>query len=212
MSTPLDAAIEELIAIEASVVARQLRSGAVAFDDLLQWGRLGALEARERFDPRQGVHFKVFAKLRVRGAIFDGLRTMGLLSRRTYARLRQQVVDEQILGDPQPEPTGGPTREDDARVVFDAILDMATSRLVAMEAEQPDVESAYAREDAIYKVRKAMKALPDDERRAVRAVYDFSDRGDSGARAAARAGVSRSQISRRHRKALQKLRRMMLLE
>lgn len=173
---------------------------------------MGALEARERFDPRHGVHFKLFARLRVRGAIFDGLRSWGILSRRTYERLRQQVVDEEILGDPQPDPPGGPTRENDAKVLFDAILDLATARLIDMEAVQHSAEVDYEREDAIYKVRRALQALPEEERRAVRAVYDFAERGDSGARAAARFGVSRSQISRRHRKALNKLRRMMQLE
>jgi RNA polymerase sigma factor for flagellar operon FliA len=211
-STPLDAAVEELIGHEARAIHAQLRTGAIAFDDLQQMGRLGALEARQRYDPRQGVHFKLYARLRVRGAMFDGLRTMGLLTRREYAHLRQRAIDEQVLGDPQPDPAGGPTRENDAKIMFDAILDLATARIAAMEEVQESAEVEYEQHDVIYRVRRAVQALPESERRAIRAIYDFAEKGDSGAKAAARFGVSRSQISRRHQKALEKLRRMLQLE
>lgn len=205
---PLEASIELLVQYEAKDVARLVR-GAVPFDDLVQFGRLGALEARTRFDPRRGVHFKDFARHRVRGAIFDGLRTMGLLSRRTYHRLRREALDEEVLGDPVPPPEGGPTRAQDAKVAFQAILDLATSRLVDLAAQPETPEEAYTHEDAIYKVRRALKTLNEEERRAIAAIYDFAETGDSGAEMARRQGTSRSRVSRLHRSALKRLRQVM---
>ena len=204
-TAPLEASIELLVQYEAKAIVKLVR-GAVPFDDLVQWGRLGALEARSRFDPRRGVHFKHFARHRVRGAIFDGLRTMGLLSRRTYHRLREEALNEEVLGEPPPAPEGGPTRTHDAKIAFQAILDLATSRLVDMAAQPDTPEEAYANEDAIYKVRRAMESLNAEERRALAAIYDFNETGDTGAQMARRQGTSRSRVSRVHRRALERLR------
>lgn len=51
-------------------------------DDLIQWGVLGLLEVRERFDPSRGATFEAFAARRVRGAMIDSLRRDGNQSRR----------------------------------------------------------------------------------------------------------------------------------
>lgn len=195
--------------IEAKLLIGRVTTGVVQLGDLQQWGRMGALEARRRFDPRTGVHFKDFARHRIRGSMFDGLRTMGLLSRRTYKRLQQEAIDEGLVGEPTPDPEGGPTRESDARVAFQAILELATSRLAAMGETQESPEADYEERDAIHKVRRALEMLSDDERRVVRAVYDLNDSGDSGARMAKRTGMSRSSISRRHRVVLDRLRRLL---
>jgi RNA polymerase sigma factor for flagellar operon FliA len=47
-----------------------------AWHDCVQNALLGLMEAIERFDPSRGVPFKPFARLRVRGAVFDGLRVL----------------------------------------------------------------------------------------------------------------------------------------
>ena len=58
-------------------VSRQTRGAtAVDFDDLVQVGALGLLEAAGRFDPAYGVSFKTFAKKRVLGAMYDELRRL----------------------------------------------------------------------------------------------------------------------------------------
>ena len=60
----------------------------IEFDDLVGFGMQGLLEAAQRFDDRHGVAFTTFAYYRVRGAMFDGLRSMGWLPRSEYARVR----------------------------------------------------------------------------------------------------------------------------
>jgi len=62
------------------------------FDELLQWGAIGMLEAMNRFDGTLGVSFQGFAARRIRGAMIDGLRRDGVL-RRGEAALDADAVD-----------------------------------------------------------------------------------------------------------------------
>jgi RNA polymerase sigma factor for flagellar operon FliA len=47
-----------------------------AWHDCVQNALIGLMDAIERFDPSRGVPFKPFARWRVRGAVFDGLRML----------------------------------------------------------------------------------------------------------------------------------------
>src|SRR5512143_101245 len=58
--------------------------------DLVAYGTKGLLEAAERFDANHGVAFATFAYYRIRGAMFDGMRTMGWYSRSDCARFRAE--------------------------------------------------------------------------------------------------------------------------
>ena len=60
----------------------------IEFDDLVGYGMLGLFEAADRFDAKYGANFMTFAYYRIRGAIYDGLRGMGWVSRTEYQRYR----------------------------------------------------------------------------------------------------------------------------
>lgn len=47
-----------------------------AWHDCVQNALIGLLEAMDRFDPRRGIKFETYARYRVRGAVFNGLRTL----------------------------------------------------------------------------------------------------------------------------------------
>lgn len=47
-----------------------------AWHDCVQNALLGLMEAIERFDPTRGAPFRSYARIRVRGAVFDGLRVL----------------------------------------------------------------------------------------------------------------------------------------
>ena len=81
-------------------LARKLRkqiTARIEFDDLVGYGSKGLIEAAERFDPSHGASFTTFAYYRVRGAMLDGLRTMGWYSRADYARYRAEERANQYL-------------------------------------------------------------------------------------------------------------------
>ena len=62
----------------AAQVRKQFNSQ-FEMDELVAWGQIGLLEAAERFDARVGANFLTFAHYRIKGAIYDGLRKMGVL-------------------------------------------------------------------------------------------------------------------------------------
>src|SRR3569623_658689 len=87
-----DSLVQQHLGLVQSV-ARKLRKQITAridFDDLVGYGSKGLIEAAERFDPAHGVAFTTFAYYRIRGAMLDGLRTMGWSSRADYARYRAE--------------------------------------------------------------------------------------------------------------------------
>jgi RNA polymerase sigma factor for flagellar operon FliA len=57
--------------------------------DLIAYGFGGLVEAIERFDPANGAAFESYAGLRIRGAIFDGLRALDWVPRAVRTEGRQ---------------------------------------------------------------------------------------------------------------------------
>src|SRR3954465_9256955 len=100
MSRPdRDQLIQQHLSLVQSV-ARKLKkqiTARVEFDDLVGYGSKGLIEAAERFDPSHGVTFTTFAYYRIRGAMLDGVRTMGWYSRADYARYRAEERANEYL-------------------------------------------------------------------------------------------------------------------
>jgi RNA polymerase sigma factor for flagellar operon FliA len=61
----------------------------VLFDDLVQNGMLGLLDALDRFEEGFGAQFETYATQRVRGAMLDGLRESDWLPRNLRRELRR---------------------------------------------------------------------------------------------------------------------------
>ena len=81
--------------IARAVRARTLRSR-IELEDLIAYGTEGLLDAASRFDATRGVPFEAFARLRLQGAIVDGIRKEGWFGRRAYRRptaARVGIVD-----------------------------------------------------------------------------------------------------------------------
>lgn len=64
----------------------------VPFEDLVQAGVIGLIDAVRNFDSTRGVQLRAFAQFRIRGAIVDSLRTLDWGSRRL--RHRGRKIDE----------------------------------------------------------------------------------------------------------------------
>jgi RNA polymerase sigma factor for flagellar operon FliA len=61
----------------------------VEFDDLVGFGVFGLFDAIEKFDPDKHVKFKTYAVTRIRGAIFDELRTIDWVPRSVRQKTRE---------------------------------------------------------------------------------------------------------------------------
>ncbi|MFP4636817.1 MAG: RNA polymerase sigma factor WhiG [Spirochaetaceae bacterium] len=61
----------------------------VEFDDLVGYGVFGLFDAIEKFDPQKHVKFKTYAVTRIRGAIFDELRSIDWVPRSIRQKARE---------------------------------------------------------------------------------------------------------------------------
>jgi len=72
----LDLEIKKYLPFVKNIAFKILRElpDHVILDDLIQDGCLGLLDALKGHDPSRGASFKTYARIRIRGAILDGLR------------------------------------------------------------------------------------------------------------------------------------------
>src|SRR6056297_2136394 len=61
----------------------------VEFDDLVGFGVFGLFDAIEKYDPEKHVKFKTYAVTRIRGAIFDELRSIDWVPRSVRQKSRE---------------------------------------------------------------------------------------------------------------------------
>jgi len=71
----------------------------IEFQDLIQYGQLGLVEALENFDETRGIDFLTFAYKRIKGAIFDGLKecTETIKARSCRDKIRKVIKDMTYL-------------------------------------------------------------------------------------------------------------------
>jgi RNA polymerase sigma factor for flagellar operon FliA len=216
----------ELIAANLSLVqaiAAKLKRSlgrTLDFEDLVAYGSKGLVEAADRFDPALGVSFSTFAYYRIRGAMLDGMRTMGWYSRADYARYRAEERANELLRaeaeresarDPsQPAPPANPTQEQTLAEVAALLGGVAAVHITSLEAAAsvvderlapPDADLERLREGA--RVRRAIATLPEKERRLME-LYYFGDKNLE--EAGAELGLSKSWACRLHARAVKLLR------
>jgi RNA polymerase sigma factor for flagellar operon FliA len=192
----------------------------IELDDLVAYGSKGLVEAAERFDARQGVAFSTFAYYRIRGAMYDGLRTMGWYSRADYARYRAEEraneylraeADREAAG--RAERPGGGTTADKAKTLeaIGAVLSgIATVHITSLEAAATVADESLPAPDTAVdagrmssRVRAAVAALPAKEKQLME-LYYFADKTLEEAGAAL--GLSKSWACRLHARAVELLR------
>jgi RNA polymerase sigma factor for flagellar operon FliA len=207
-------------------IARKVKktlNTSIEIDDLVGYGSKGLVEAAERFDPRHGVAFTTFAYYRIRGSMYDGLRAMGWYSRADYARYRAEERANEYLrsradreGAARAEAGAGAKPADAATAlaeVNEILSGVAAVHITSLEAAAtvPD-ESLPAPDLAVEsqrlsrRVREAVAALPDKERRLME-LYYFADKNLE--EAGAELGLSKSWACRLHARAVDILRAAM---
>jgi RNA polymerase sigma factor FliA len=193
----------------------QKLSGKFDLEDLVAYGTLGLVEAAERYNPQRGVSFVTFAHYRIKGAIFDGLRQMGLPPRtiskqvsnfeQTAGILLQAAVDDE---------TGETINrvEDEVRSVETLIDNLIPAYLLSLESEEaksvPDPNSTSAQEELesaelVRLVREIVTELPEQERELLEAIYY---KQISMTELANTKGITKSWVSRLHARAVSRIR------
>lgn len=184
-------------------------------EELVAYGQRGLVEAAERYDPARGVAFTTFSYYRIRGAIFDGLRKLGWLSRSEYARF--SAAQNELLGNAAERQTV--ERRGDAKQTMSSVaktLDqLAVIFVTSLEAgerppepvsEAPDGAEIVEHKQAVSVVRRAVETLPERERRLIEMHY-FEDMSLQDAGKAL--GLSKSWASRLHARTIAQLTEML---
>lgn len=165
-------------------------------DDLYSSGLVGLLNAVRNFDPQGGSTFESYARVRIRGAIFDELRRLDWVPRSVHDKARkvQAVMQEleQKLGEP-------PSAEQMAKALklsvseYHELLDeIRPATFVCLDASplnddeeenrhdriadesQPDPLDCTARREFAALIAKRITQLPEMQRK-VLALYYFED-------------------------------------
>jgi len=188
----------------------------IDLDDLVAYGAKGLVEAAERYDARPGVAFTTFAYYRIRGAMFDGLRTMGWYSRADYARYRAEERANEYLQShaDRPAEAGGASQAADAGETLAAVAQVlsgvAAVHITSLEAASSVADTTFEAPDARLdlgrlgsRAREAVKKLPEKERRLME-LYYFEEKTLEEAGGAL--GLSKSWACRLHARAVDLLR------
>jgi RNA polymerase sigma factor for flagellar operon FliA len=201
----------------ALTVRRQFHA-TLELEELISWGQVGLLEAAERFDPKVGANFLTFAHYRIKGAILDGLRKMGVLR---GSDARAMFVGERAnayLGNLSDRESGGRNRstslDEDVReistaatglaMVFATSFDGTEGQQIADPSIPADQRLEF--EQLRARVRGAIEKLPDKERKLLEGYYY---RGKTLEQAGSEIGQSKSWASRLHARAIERLKDML---
>ncbi len=204
-------------------VARQVRNAIgsqVPVEDLESFGREGLLDAARRFDPERGIPFRAYANLRIRGAVYDGVRRTMPLPRRVHERLRGLSAAREVSAGAAEgvyaagSASAGADYAD--RVLGEHLASMATAMALGMistpaigdhgelvsVARDASPEQALGQQELMALVRSAIDELPREEAELVRRHYLGGERFDH---VAAELGLSKSWASRLHTRAIDRL-------
>lgn len=197
----------------ASRVASELRRRhelSAPLEDLEAYARSGLVEAARRYDPARGVPFASFARYRVIGAMWDGVRRMGWRPR-TRGRARFEACANKYLEElstQRPEGSCELARSLEQRsgslvVIYLAAHDGAAEDIPDQgPAALPQLERAQLS----IGLKRAIDQLPARERRLLRALYYEGRPLNEVAR---ELGISHGWACRLHRKVVDRLRRLL---
>jgi RNA polymerase sigma factor for flagellar operon FliA len=185
----------------------------VLADDVKSAAREGLVDAARRFDPTRGVSFRTFAYYRIRGAVYDWVKSQCENDPYQLARAAAQratdALAERVGESPRPP---GPDAAAQALTDLDGLLDSAIASFMLCEVAEYYGPEQHARSSpeqsadrrlAAGRVRAAVDRLPDNERTLVVKVY-FD--GLTIEQAGKTLGLSKSWASRLHARALDHLR------
>ncbi|MCK5688548.1 sigma-70 family RNA polymerase sigma factor [Myxococcota bacterium] len=192
----------------------------IDFDDLVEYGMIGLLEAADRFDPEKGANFMTFAYYRIRGAIYDGLRGMGWMSRTEYAKARFEERANEYLAEVEQakeagqEPPENPfeTAVEDLANAVQGLAAVYITSIDAAEGLQIEDEKAGMADEKLgldqarVLVRKTITKLSEQERELLEMYYykemSLQEVGE-------KLGLSKSWTSRLHARVIEKLHRLL---
>lgn len=188
----------------------------VPFEEYLQFGAEGLLQAIQRYDPSLGAKFETYAQYRIKGAIMSGLEKSTEVNQQvvTLRRLAQERMASILVADQ----SGGEQASEAAppATPFDRLVQASVGLAVAFMLDDSalfragestswdDGASNLAYKQLQGKLQAAMDTLTDKERTVLDWHYYQHEPFET---AAHEMGITKGRVSQLHRSALQKLRK-----
>ena len=172
-----------------------------AWDDCAQNALIGLIEAIDRYDPDRGVGFELYARHRVRGSVFNGLRhmrdrRMGALEDEGSLRVAERVSSLQAE-------TEDPFEAFVATSIGLGIAFLLDASSVPESPGEADAYSVAERSEMTEIVSRGVEELPDRESLILRMHYyhhvPFVHIADQ-------LGVTKGRVSQLHKRAIDRLR------
>jgi RNA polymerase sigma factor for flagellar operon FliA len=215
LSISQEALVIENMPLVKTIVARIWRNlpSHADFDDLLQAGSLGLLDAVRKFDPEKKVPFECYAKFRVRGAVLDSLRDLDELGRADRKKVKLQNLSEERSSDApdQCPPARRPLKNDGHPCFLRSTIRIAGASTSDSENEEWVLDPAATTDtpDQLYRkvvthklLADALSGLPPRYQQIISLYYD---RGMTMKQIANALWVNESRISQMHKSALSKM-------
>lgn len=185
----------------------------IPFEEYVQYGVEGLLQAYHRYNPVLGAKFETYAQHRIKGAIVSGLEKSSEVNQQvaTLRKMAQERIDSLV-------DHGGralPSQERDPQAAFDRLVEVSLGLAVSFMLDDSglfqngggscwdDGPSNLAYKQLQQRLLGAMAKLNDKERAVVEWHYFQHEPFDV---AAENMGLSKGRISQLHRNALRKLR------
>jgi RNA polymerase sigma factor for flagellar operon FliA len=196
-----------------AIAARLYRArwnDALAFEEYVQMGAVGLLEAARRFDARRGVPFGSFASWRIAGSILNGLERATEQHQQLAARRQWGAERVASLGADAPAPFGE-SLEDRLATIARVAVGLAVGFMLegsgmycgGGESTAQDGGAVLADRQLGRCLRAAIHALPPQERRVLEEHY-FEHRPFADIAAALR--LTRGRVSQLHKRGIERLR------
>lgn len=202
------------------------------YEDMISCGVQGLIEAYHSFDPNRGAKFSTYALPRIRGAILDALRAAHPLPRSLqkfssdveratsalHARLGRAPTQEELaremglaLAEFLSYLSSASVRTISLENLADMAVDGNTEKLWEMADDDPSVDPDAMMEKTVVKsrLREALDALPERERKIVRLYYLESKSLKSIGQSL---GISESRASQLRHRAIRRLRIALMSE
>ncbi len=193
------------------------------YEDMVSNGKMGLLDAIDKFDPSRGFTFQTYAASRIRGAVLDELRRFDWISRSG----REKIQALERASEAELQATGVLCREKVRQRLgmeaksFQELLEIANrsfvgclDELITLEDSEvgkkgiladgkPLPHDVLESREEVEEVCQVLEELPERDRRLIH-LYYFRYR--SFKEIAAEFGITESRVSQLHKRILRKLR------
>lgn len=187
----------------------------VELEELEAAGLEGLVQAQQGFSRDRGIAFSTFAYYRIRGAILDNCRELGLIRRQygkkaAFESAANEVLSTAAYSKPQVENLSA-----ESAWIGDAFDGLATAFMVTegglewVKSPTPNPEQKTERAELTRRLSQCLKQLTDEERSVIERFYFQNHRMLAIAKDF---GVSKSWVSRVHTRALRKLKPLILAQ